>query len=49
MRADYALVTCRTPVAGTEVAQAPRGALRLVRLDGPLRLTGDPGCRRREP
>jgi hypothetical protein len=49
VRADYALVTCRTPVAGTEVAQAPRGALRLVRLDGPLRLTGDPGCRRREP
>ena len=46
---EYALVTCRTPVVGREVARAPRGALRLVRVDGPLRLTGDPGCRRREP
>ena len=35
VRADYALVTCRTPVAGTEVAQAPRGALRLVRARRP--------------
>ena len=49
VRVDYALVTCRTPVVGTDVAQAPRGALRLVRVDGPLRLTGEPGCRRREP
>ena len=23
--------------------------LRLVRVDGPVRLTGRPGCRRREP
>ena len=49
VRVDYALVTCRTPVVGEEVARAPRGALRLVRVDGPFRLTGDPGCRRREP
>ena len=49
VRVDYALVTCRTPVVGQQVAEAPRGALRLVRVDGPLRLTGAAGCRRREP
>jgi hypothetical protein len=49
VRVDYALITCRTPVVGQEVARAPRGALLLVRVDGPLRLTGDTGCRRREP
>ncbi len=47
--AEYALVTCRTPIAGRRVAQAPRGALRLVRVDGPLVVLPQPGCTRREP
>ena len=48
VKAEYALVTCRTPIAGQVVGRAPRGALRLVRVDGPLRLAGR-GCRRAQP
>jgi hypothetical protein len=47
--ADYALVTCRTPVVGQEVARSPRGALRLVRIGGPVVVRAAPGCKRREP
>jgi hypothetical protein len=47
--AEYALVTCRTPIAGRRVAQAPRGALHLVRVDGPLVVRPRAGCTRREP
>ena len=47
--AEYALVTCRTPIEGRLVAQAPRGALRLVRVGGPLRLSNTPGCARSQP
>jgi hypothetical protein len=47
--AEYALVTCRTPIAGRRVAEAPRGALRLIRVDGPLVVRPQAGCTRREP
>jgi hypothetical protein len=40
----YALVTCRTPLIGHVVATGPRRALRLVRVDGPLRLAKRPSC-----
>lgn len=49
VRAAYALVTCRTPVRGRVVAQAPRGALRLVRVDGPIALRDVRGCVRAHP
>ena len=45
---EYALVTCRTPIVGHVVGRAPRGALRLVRVDGLIRLAGR-GCRRAQP
>jgi Dolichyl-phosphate-mannose-protein mannosyltransferase len=46
---DYVLVTCRTIVEGDVVARAPRGALQLVRVGGPVRLSGRPGCSRLQP
>lgn len=49
LTAEYALVTCRTPIEGHLVAQAPRGALLLVRVDGPLRLADAAGCTRSQP
>ena len=45
----YVLVSCKTPVEGTVVAQAPRGALRLVEVDGPLRLSDVRPCERTTP
>lgn len=47
--ADYVLVTCRTIVEGETVARAPRGAVQLVRVDGPIRLSGRRGCSRAQP
>jgi len=49
IRAEFALVTCRTPIDGHVVASAPRGALQLVRVAGPIRLTNGPGCSREQP
>lgn len=40
----YVLVTCRTPVAGRVVAQTPHGVLKLVEVDGPLRLAEAAPC-----
>jgi hypothetical protein len=49
IRAEYALVTCRTPIRGEVVARAPHGALLLVRVGGPLRLSDAAPCRRAQP
>jgi hypothetical protein len=46
---EYALVTCRTPIDGDVVAEAPRGALKLVRVGGQIRLANVPGCTRAQP
>ena len=45
----YVLVTCRTPIVGDVVAQAPRGALRLVRVDGTIRSSDSRPCTRPMP
>ena len=42
--ARYALVNCRTQVAGRVVAQSPEGVLRLVKISGPLRVTRSGRC-----
>ena len=47
--AEYALVTCRTPIDGKLVAQAPRGALQLVRVDGELVLSDARACTGQQP
>jgi len=44
LEARYVLVTCRTPVVGTVVARSPRGALEVVRTDGPVRLAARGHC-----
>jgi hypothetical protein len=49
LRADYMLVTCRTPVEGTVVGRASRGVLTLVRVGGGVRMTGGRPCRRAAP
>jgi len=43
-RPRYLLVTCRTNVAGRVVARAPRGLLRLLEVDGPVRLGASRSC-----
>ena len=45
----FLLVPCKTPVAGRVVAQAPRGALRLVEVNGPVRLSDVRACERATP
>lgn len=45
----YVLVSCRTPVEGTVVAHAPRGALQLIRTKGRLRFSDSRPCIRRNP
>jgi hypothetical protein len=45
----YVLTSCRTPVEGRVVAEAPRGALRLVELTGPVRSTAARSCSRDAP
>jgi hypothetical protein len=45
----YLLVSCKTPVEGRPVAQAPRGALRVVEVDGPVRLSDSRACSRATP
>lgn len=45
----YLLVSCKTPVAGRVVAQAPRGALRVVEVDGPVHLSDARPCTRATP
>lgn len=47
--AQHALVTCRAPVVGSVVAQAPRGSLRLIEVEGPLRLSTENVCSRTAP
>jgi hypothetical protein len=49
LRARYVLVSCRTPVAGRVVVHAPRGALQLVAVDGPVRLSDTRPCTRARP
>jgi hypothetical protein len=49
LEARYVLATCRWPVEGSVVARAPRGALLLFRVDGPVRLSKPSWCRRAEP
>jgi hypothetical protein len=49
LHARYVLTTCRTPIDGRVVAQAPRGALRLVEVDGPVRRSVTRPCTRDEP
>ena len=44
LEARYVLVTCQTPVVGTVVARSPRGALEVVRTDGPIRLAARSNC-----
>lgn len=44
LHARYALVNCRTQVAGRVIAQSPEGVLRLVKITGPLRLTRSGRC-----
>ena len=47
--AVYALVACRTSIEGRVVAEAPRGALRLIRVAGVLRLSSGTRCDRPQP
>ena len=49
VEAEYALVTCRTPIDGKLVAQAPRGALQLVRVDGEIVLSDARACTGQQP
>lgn len=49
LEATYVLSSCRTPVEGTVVASAPRGAFRLVAVEGPVRLSRRSPCTRAEP
>jgi hypothetical protein len=46
LEAEYVLVTCETPVAGTVVARSPHGVLELVKTRGPLRLVSPGHCSR---
>lgn len=46
---EYVLASCRAPVAGTIVAQAPRGAWRLIAPSPPLRLSSVGMCDRDFP
>ena len=45
--ARYALVNCRTEVAGKVVAQSPHGVLRLMEVSRPLRITRSGSCESR--
>ena len=49
LRVDYVLTTCRVPVDGTLVAEGPRGSLRLLEIDGPLRRGAGRPCTRPKP
>ena len=40
----FALATCQTPVVGKVIARAPRSALELVEVDGPVRLARGGHC-----
>jgi hypothetical protein len=42
--ARFALVNCRTEVAGKVVAQSPHGVLRLVHVSRPLRIMRSGSC-----
>ncbi|HET7515429.1 MAG TPA: glycosyltransferase family 39 protein [Gaiella sp.] len=46
---EFVLVSCRAPVLGRVVAEAPRGAWRLVAPRTPLRLTSAGMCHRDRP
>jgi hypothetical protein len=45
----FVVVSCRVPAVGRLVAGSPRGALRLLEIDGVLRLRGAPSCTRSTP
>lgn len=49
LTAEFALVTCRTPIEGRLVAHAPRGGLRLVEVRGTVRVSTAPPCTRSLP
>ena len=44
LTAQYVLANCRTRVAGTVIAQAPNGVLRLLKTSGQLRITRSGKC-----
>jgi hypothetical protein len=44
VRSRYVLATCRAGVSGHVIAHAPDGLLRLVRVEGPVRLTEASTC-----
>jgi len=44
LRSHFVLSTCRTPVVGRIVAEAPRGVLTLVATRGPIRRSTRPPC-----
>ena len=45
----FVLVSCRTPVIGKVVSEAARGALQLVEVDEPVRLSGERPCAPAKP
>jgi hypothetical protein len=49
IESDYVVVACSTGVEGSVVATSARDALRLVRVDGPVRLSHIAGCTREVP
>jgi hypothetical protein len=49
IEAPFVLSSCRTPVIGDVVASAPRHALQLTRVHGPIRLSRASGCSRPVP
>jgi MFS family permease len=49
LHARYVLTSCRTPIQGNLVAEAPRGALRLVDVGGAVRRAAVGSCRRDAP
>jgi hypothetical protein len=49
VESDYVLVACSTRIDGRVVARSARDALRLVRVDGPVRISNVAGCTRERP
>lgn len=42
--ARFVLTTCKTPIRGRPIAEAPSAWLQLVQVDGVIRLAGQPRC-----
>ena len=49
LRSRYVLAPCRSSVRGRAIGQTPDGALRLVEVEGPVRLSDRPLCSRPKP